>query len=152
MTRTRTRISLVLAAAIGATALLAGPVPAAGLQFRASLSGAQVVPVDGDPNGTATVTLTVSAGSRLCYVIRPKRLHLLRSAHVHSATAGASGPVTLTLFSKPKVARKGKVTGCAPLTPRKLELLAAKPENLYVDVHTKPFPKGAARGQLRATS
>ena len=40
----------------------------------------------------------------------------------------------------------------AGITPRKLELLAARPESLYVGAHTKPSPKGAARGRLRAIS
>jgi hypothetical protein len=151
MTRTRISILLALCGVLGATALLAGPA-AAGLRFQASLSGTQVVPSKGDPNGTATVTLTISPSSKLCYVIRPKRLHLLRSAQVHRGAAGTAGSTFITLFSKPKVARKGKVTGCATITARKLEELAERPNAFYVDLHTKPYPKGAARGQLSTTS
>jgi len=146
----RPRIALGLACAVLLAAALAAPASAA-VRFSASLSGPRVVPGTGDPDGTASVSFTISAASRLCYVIRPRKLGSLRSAHIHNGSAGVRGSTFITLFSKPKATKNGRVTGCASITARKLELLAARSDAFYVDVHTTSFKAGAARGQLRTT-
>jgi len=146
----RPRIALGLACAVLLPAALAAPASAA-LRFSASLSGAQVVPGKGDPDGTATVTFTISAARKLCYVIRPRKLGSLRSAHIHNGATGVRGSTFITLFSKPKATKNGRVTGCASITARKLELFAARSDSFYVDVHTASLQAGAARGQLRTT-
>jgi len=145
---TRTRIVIAIGAAIAVTTALAATSSAAGTRFYATISGSREVPSKGDPNGTAAVTLTVSGDKGLCYLIRPKKLETPQAAHIHTGRKGKAGGILLNLFTSAKAPKDGKISGCVKLTAAQLEKITAKPSGFYVNVHTKKFPSGAARGQL----
>ena len=148
---TRIRIAAAVCAAIAVTVALAATSSAAGTKFYATLSGAQEVPSKGDPDGSATVTLTVSGDKGLCYVIRPKKLETAQMAHIHTGRKGKAGGILVNLFTSAKAARDGKISGCAKITAEQLKTITTKPSGFYVNVHTKKYPSGAARGQLTTT-
>jgi hypothetical protein len=145
---TRTRIAIAACAAIVLTAALAVSSSAATQHFYATLSGAQEVPPEGDPDGSATVTFTVSRTRGLCYVIRPKKLETPQAAHIHRGRKGKAGAILLNLFTKPRTPKNGMISGCAKITSAQLEQISARPSSFYVNLHTKKSPSGAARGQL----
>jgi hypothetical protein len=146
----RSRIALATCVTISVTAALAVPSSAsAPKRFYATISGAKEVPAKGDPDGTAKVTLTF--GDKLCYDIRPRKLETPQAAHIHSGKAGKAGGIAVNLFTKPKAAKNGKITGCTTYTASQLEKIVAKPGSFYVNLHSKTYPSGSARGQLTKT-
>lgn len=145
---TRIRAAIAACVAIIVTASLAVASSAATNRFYASPTGAQEVPSKGDPDGSARATLTVSGGRRLCYDIRPKKLETAQQAHIHKGQKGKAGAIFVDLFTTPKPARNGKITGCAKITAVQLASLRATPSGFYLNVHTKRYPSGAVRGQL----
>ena len=145
---TRTRIAIAACAAIVLTATLAVSSPAATQHFYATLSGAQEVPAEGDPDGSATVTFTVSPTKGLCYVFRLRKLETPQAAHIHRGKKGKAGAILLNLFTRARTPKDGKISGCAKITASQLGQIAAKPSSFYVNLHTKKSPSGAARGQL----
>jgi hypothetical protein len=147
MSRTRIAVSLCIAT-LSTVALVAVSSAATSTKYSASLSGAQEVPANSSKaTGTATITVT---GKRLCYVITSKNLREVpQAAHIHSARKGRSGAVYVTLFAKATPLKNGKVTGCVTTTATKLKAIAAKPSAFYPNLHTKKYPSGALRGQLK---
>ena len=70
-------------------------------------------------------------------------------AHIHKGAKGKSGAVYVTLFAKATPLKSGKVSGCVTPTAAQLKAIAAKPGAYYANVHTKKYPAGAMRGQLK---
>jgi len=149
---TRIRIAVCAACAvIAAAGALAVISSAAGPRFYATLAGAREVPSKGDPNGSAKVILTVSGDKGICYDIRPKKLETPQMAHIHTGRKGKAGAILVDLFTKPRRPVNGRIAGCAKITAAQLRKISAKPSGFYVNVHTKTYPGGAARGQLSTT-
>jgi Cu/Zn superoxide dismutase len=145
----RTRLVVGICVATLSTATLAAVSSAASsTKYTASMSGAKEVPANGSKaTGKATITVT---GRRLCYVITSTNLGAVpQAAHIHSAKAGKSGAVYITLFAKATPLKNGKVSGCVSATTAKLKAVSAKPSAFYANVHTKKYPSGALRGQLK---
>lgn len=149
---TRIRIAIAAGAAVVITSALAlAPAPAAtSTKLYATLSGKQEVPGKGDPNGTATATITFSSTRGTCYIIRPKRLEgKIAAAHIHSGKRGKAGGIAIDLFVSPKTARNGRISGCTKgAASAAVDNVRSRPANFYVNVHTATYPNGAARGQL----
>ena len=139
---------IILPTAAAATAMLAS----AGLaredpvkRFTISLSGAEEVPVSGDPDGsgTASIRINTRAGT-LCYSLRVRGIEPAAAAHVHEAPAGSAGPVVVEL----RAPTFGSSSGCARIGRDEAAEIVANPEDYYVNVHNDPYPGGALRGQL----
>jgi len=145
---TRSAIAIAICAAIAAPTALAATSSATGTTFHATISGAQEVPAKGDPDGTASVTLTVSGDRGLCYVIRPKKLETPQAAHIHTGRKGKAGAILVNLFTTARAPKSGRIAGCVTITASQLERITARPSGFYVNLHTKKYPSGAARGQL----
>jgi Cu/Zn superoxide dismutase len=145
----RTRIAVGVCVATIATASLASVSNAASPKFTAAMSGAQEVPTKGDAKTTGKATITAT-GKKLCYTIVVKNLSgVPQAGHIHSGVKGKAGPVFVTLFAKPKAPKKGKLSGCVSATASQIKAISAKPSAYYVNVHTKEYPNGALRGQLK---
>ena len=147
MQRPRIVIGLCVAS-LSTAALVAASSAATSTKYTAAMRGAQEVPANGSKaTGTATITVT---GKRLCYVITSKNLgEVPQMAHIHKGNKGKSGAVYVTLFAKATPLKKGKLSGCVTPTAAQLKAIAAKPGAYYANVHTKKYPAGAMRGQLK---
>jgi hypothetical protein len=145
----RTRFAVGICVATLATATVAAVSTAAGsTKYSASMSGTKEIPKNASKaTGKAKITVT---GKRLCYAITTTNLGgVPQAAHIHSAKAGKAGPVFVALFTKATPLKHGTVSGCVTTTTAKLKAIAAKPSAFYVNVHTKKYPVGALRGQLK---
>lgn len=138
-------------AALAAVAV--GPLAAAGIaeaavaseSFRASMDGRQEVP-RGDRDGRASARITTdSARGRVCYRISLSRVGSVSAGHIHRAERGKAGPVVVEFFAKQTRQPRGCARGVSKSTIRRIE---RNPEQFYVNVHNKRYPKGAVRGQL----
>ena len=141
------RVSIGLAALGGLLALGAAPASAQDAQLFAVLSGGNEVGTTGqaaagDPDGAGAATVNVVAADQLCFAILVNNLDPPTFAHIHQGAAGANGPIVVNL-TVPNSA--GCVSG---LDPALVESIRRTPSQFYVNVHTGPFPAGAARGQL----
>ena len=127
-------------------ALPTSAAPAARSALEANLTGKQEVPGPGDPNGRGNAMVKVYE-ARVCYTLEARRIKPAMAAHIHLGLRGEAGPIVATL----KPPTDGSSKGCVAV-PRALSLgLKENPAHYYVNVHNKPYPEGAIRGQLHAT-
>ena len=138
------RLSVAVAAAVVAVMMLAGPVLAAPVvTLEASLNGKQEVPGRGDRNGSGDAKLIVTR-AKVCYVLRTDDIRRPQAAHVHEGRRGVAGDIVVEL----KPPRNGFSSGCERISRSLSRDLRNNPTHYYVNVHNKPFPNGAIRGQL----
>ncbi len=141
------KVSLILLMALLA---LAAPMPTAeaggGLSLHAILTGMDVVPPPGDPDGIGVATLRIKPGAgQLCYEVSTLFIEPATSAHIHRGATGQQGPVVVELTPP----SDGHSTGCVRDLSREVLLdMAHNPENYYVNIRNEPYPHGALRGQL----
>ena len=111
---------------------------------HAQMTGEQEVP-SGDPNGfgSAHIALFPSSG-KICYALTAFRIAPANAAHIHEGAPGVAGPAVVTLDA-PTFGVSG---GCTSADPELVADIAANPSEYYVNVHNRPFPDGAIRGQL----
>jgi hypothetical protein len=142
---------VLIAATLVAVGVLAiGGVAAAGTMLEATLTGAAEVNNSGDPNqgdldgsGKATLDL-MPTQERICYTLTVRRIKPATMAHIHEAPAGQNGDIVKEL----KAPSDGSSKGCVRLSRAKILEIKKNPSEFYVNVHNKPFPSGALRGQL----
>ena len=134
----------MLAAAVIAIPATAAPQPLATL--KANLTTA--VPGPGDPNGTGNAVIKVYK-TKLCYTLSVMNIKRATEAHIHQGAKGQTGPVVVptdqTSFNLPRPTS----SGCEPIPSSLSTAIRQNPSNYYVNVHNKPYPDGAIRGQLR---
>jgi hypothetical protein len=145
-----------------AVAATTAPDRAAGIQrarlkplfLEAKLDGKQEVPVPGgpavgDPKGSATGLIRVQ-GNRVTFAFSWKGISAPTLGHIHEGNIGANGPVKVPLFG---TAMPDTVTAAAGVLtvsdPAIADALRANPSGFYLNLHTKEFPGGAVRGQLK---
>ncbi|MBT2510630.1 CHRD domain-containing protein [Streptomyces sp. ISL-98] len=169
-------LTTLMVSAVSCTATLAAlAVPAAAastdpdnggrhavVKGRADLTGRQEVPGPGDRNGSGEFWFLIKHGT-LCYSLNVRKIAKANAAHIHAGKRGKAGPVVVTLKTPlSKYPKGGSSKDCIKakkhqtpknadkvLTFRELALIALVPKNFYVNVHNRPFPDGAIRGQLR---
>ncbi len=130
--------------------LLAGCATSSGMTpatLRASLTGLQVVPGPGDPDGSGTAEIRVNpAGAEICWKLYARGIDPASAAHVRRGAAGSNGPSVVPLTSP---GADGQSEGCAPIDQGLAREMAGQSFNFHVSVHNAAFPEGAIRGQLR---
>jgi CHRD domain len=138
----RSYVAVVLA--MLAALVLALPASGAPLvTLKASLTGEQEVPGPGDKDGSGNAVVKVFK-AKVCYTLEVRRIKPATAAHIHLGLRGEAGPIVAEL----KTPTDGTSKGCVAV-PRALSLgLKEHPSRYYVNVHNKPFPEGAIRGQL----
>ena len=132
--------------ALALAGFLAGAAPAGAVTrtFTTTMTGAQEVPIPGDPDGTGIARVTVdTATGRICYVLTVQNIATPTAAHIHVAPPGEPGPVVQPLAAPVR----GRSAGCVT-NQQVASAIAANPHRYYVNVHNVPFPGGAVRGQL----
>jgi hypothetical protein len=162
----RIRIIVVaIAAVIGATLLaggaLAGTSPGShgsphakarpATALFAVLSGRKEVDTNGrrgagDPDGRGSFTAIVD-GDQLCFGITVTNLDAPVAAHIHRGRPNQNGPIVVPLTA-PSSGDPGASSGCVTVDPALARSILKNPHRYYANVHTGPFPNGAARGQL----
>ena len=122
---------------------------ALGTGFTAKLSGTVEVPA-GDPNATGTAVFRLSPAEGLvCFhVIVTGESQPIVAMHIHQAPAGTAGPVVVPLITPTANGSAQESKGCVAADVSLIREIVASPAQFYVNVHTKAFPAGAARGQL----
>jgi len=114
---------------------------------KARLTGQQVVPGPGDPDGSANAELTVvDQADNICYEINDVRgIEPATGANVHRGRRGVSGPVVLPLDTP----RGGESKGCVKAPEALADEIKNFPSRFYFNIRNAPYPNGAIRGQVR---
>jgi hypothetical protein len=121
--------------------------PGTGAIREATLTGAQVVPAPGDPDGTGEARFIFYPNKhKICYTIQVSGIERATSAHLHEAPAGDVGPVRLRL--NPPRDGTSEHECIRGLGGRFIKRISGNPTGYYVDVHNEEFSDGAVRGQL----
>lgn len=134
-------------AAVGAVALLAVAVPAHAQKFdyQGAMTGAEVVPGPGDPDGTGTFTISIdNATNTLCYGLAWQNTEEPQGSHIHTGSANQAGQIMVDL-NLPANGPKA----CIPIDATSAGHITSGPKSHYVDLHTASQPEGAVRGQLQ---
>jgi hypothetical protein len=151
--------SAVLAGAFLASAALAEPVAEGGRKFTTPMSGLEECtagglcgpPNTGDPDGSATGSITVNVGQdRVCWEFtNVTNLAPVNRGHIHKAPAGSNGGIVVDFFNVAS-GTQGPLTGCTtvPLGKELLKDIIKNPSAYYLNLHNADFPGGAVRGQL----
>ncbi len=136
----------VLALCVLGALLLALPASAAAAplaHLETVMTGEQEVPGPGDPNGIGEAKVKVFR-AKVCYRLTAKRIAPATAAHIHKGRKGEAGPVVVPL----KPPTDGSSRGCADISRSLSKKLREHPGRYYVNVHNRPYPAGAIRGQL----
>jgi hypothetical protein len=142
----RRRALLVLALCVLGALVLALPASAAAAplaHLKTVMTGEQEVPGPGDPNGIGEAKIKVF-GAKVCYTLTAKRIAPATAAHIHRGVRGEAGPVVVPL----KPPTDGSSRGCEKISRSLAKNLKEHPRRYYVNVHNRPYPAGAIRGQL----
>ena len=140
--RSRRLLAAVVLAMLAAL-VLALPATAAPTMLMANLTGEQEVPGPGDPNGRGNAAVKVYQ-ARVCYTLEAQRIKTAMAAHIHRGGPSVAGPIVVTL----KAPTDGSSSGCVAISQSLSKKLQENPRHYYVNVHNKPYPEGAIRGQL----
>lgn len=123
--------------------------------LAAQLNGRNEVPVAGkpavgDPDGSATGIVRVQ-GDRVTFAFSWKNITAPTLGHIHQGAAGANGDVKVPLFTTPMPDTADAAAGAVTVSdPAIADQLRSNPAGFYLNLHSKEFPGGAVRGQLRA--
>jgi hypothetical protein len=138
------RLTLLAAFVLAVVLLAAVPVWAAQrATLEASLTGEKEVPGPGDPNGRGEADVKVYK-AKVCYELEVKRIKPAMAAHIHEGGPSVAGDIVVEL----KAPTDGSSEGCKAISRQLSKNLREHPSHYYVNVHNKPYPGGAIRGQL----
>jgi hypothetical protein len=144
MSRKHSSVLAVALVSVSVAALGTGGTAMAAKSFSVALSGKSEVPKAGNGRGTARLTLDEKTG-RVCFRMKLQNVGQTLMGHIHKGGPGAAGPIVQPLYTKPTTQPKGCVNARTSL----VTAIERNPSQYYVNVHTKKYPAGAARGQLR---
>lgn len=126
--------------------------------YETTLTGEAEVEPGGDPDGRGKYFQTTS-GDQLCYTLRVVRIRPATAGHIHEAPPGVAGPIIVTLLPPNREGVADCITAVPDESDTELTLseseladIKAMPSDYYVNVHNKPYPAGAVRGQLQVNS
>lgn len=139
------RISTVLGFAL---LLAAAPVHAVSTTYVLTMDGSQEVPGPGDPDGSASGTITLDdVTGEISWSITYANLAAPTAMHIHPGAAGSFGGVFVGLGVATS-GGPGTLISSTTTTPANIATIFANPANFYVNIHTGEFTAGAVRGQL----
>ncbi len=146
----KSRLALLITALALVGGVLASPASAHSSEQKARLTGGEVIPNEGDPDGTAKAHFkTASEIEVVCYTFTFSRIQRPTSGHIHEGSRGIAGPVVVDLFSDDGNPREG----CAfEVDPATIEAMQYNPNGYYTDLHNDEYPDGALRGQLETAA
>jgi CHRD domain len=142
--RSMRRLTLLAALVLAIMLIAAVPVVAAQrAQLEATLTGEKEVPGPGDPNGRGQAEVKVYK-AKVCYELEVQRIKPATAAHIHRGGPNVAGPIVVEL----KPPTDGSSEGCKAISKQLSKNLRDNPSHYYVNVHNRPYPDGALRGQL----
>jgi hypothetical protein len=112
--------------------------------YRVPLSGASDVP-PGAPAGSGAAVIAFHGKATVCW--RFAHLHgftLATSASLYSGAGGTHGRVVLSLSPGPLLHHQG----CVRLSSTLMSAIEQAPQNYYVSIRSRRYPRGAVRGQI----
>ena len=129
----------ILGLAAPAAAQFGGPPPPpnTGIPLYTKLTG-------GSGEGKITVVVDPTKNTA-CYIMNVGALEGVTAAHIHSGGPGETGRPVVTL----EAPDGGTSGGCVPLNADLAAAILGSPGSYYANVHTRTFPDGAIRGQLK---
>lgn len=116
--------------------------------FPVSMTGPMEVPTPGDPDGTASGTVTIDTGSNtvswnLTYAnIDPPTL-----MHIHTGGVGVPGGIVVDM-GVVTTGGPGTLINSTTAAAGVIASILSNTTGFYVNIHNGPFPAGAVRGQL----
>ncbi len=138
------RLSLLAALVLALVLIAAVPgVAAPRANLEASLTGEKEVPGPGDKDGRGEADVKVYK-AKVCYELEVERIKPALAAHIHRGGPNVAGPIVVEL----KAPTDGSSEGCTPISKKLSKKLRDNPSHYYVNVHNRPYPDGAIRGQL----
>lgn len=120
-------------------------------KLAVSANGANESPNHGDNKGTASGTFVLNtAKNTICFLnMKEKGLSRITGAHIHLGASGIDG----SIFANFDISKFNKNESiCLNVDPLVLLDIVKYPSDYYFNVHTKKFPSGAVRGQLKNRS
>jgi hypothetical protein len=108
---------------------------------------ATLMPEGTNTHGSGSARLQLNPDQQtVCSVIHVTGIALpATAAHIHQGAAGVNGPIVIHL---PAPNAAGISTGCTHAPRTLIAAIMQHPAGYYVNVHNKPYPEGAVRGQL----
>jgi hypothetical protein len=149
--KVRKRLVLIaLAVAVASVMVFGGPAsagkPGTGTLREAELTGAEVVPGPGDPDGSGMGRFHFyPMKNKICYRVTVSGIQTATKAHLHMGDAGEEGGMVKLNLLPPRNSARECVRG---LGERFIKKIAHNSSSYYVDVHNNEYPGGALRGQL----
>lgn len=141
---------------LAATVLAIGVLPLAQAstsitKLVVSANGANEKPNNGAKTGSASGTFTLNiTKNTICFTnMKTKGLVHVIGAHIHLGASGIHGSIFIT-FDISNFNRVRQT--CMKVAHPVLVDVAKHPGDYYFNVHTKDFPGGAVRGQLKKSS
>ena len=147
----RRRVFLVsLVVAITSVMVFGGPAsagrPGTGTVREAELTGAEVVPTPGDPDGTGMARMIFyPMKNKICYRVTVSGIQTATKAHLHMGDVGEEGGMVKLNLLPPRNSARECIRG---LGERFIKKIAHHSSSYYVDVHNNEYQGGALRGQL----
>lgn len=115
--------------------------------FATSLNGANTTQ-GGDGDGSAVAFVGVK-GDQVSFAIKFRDIAIPTSGDLHQGAKGGDGDSKISFFTTPLLTGRDSVSGTVRVTDAKLlNELRTNPGDFYVDLHNRPYPKGAVRGQV----
>ena len=139
-------VVLVILAAAVVVALPASAAPQPLATLTAKL--AKRPPGPGDPNGHGHAMVKVYK-ARVCYTLSARGIKPATAAHIHKGRKGVAGPIVVPTDESSLHLPRPTSSGCEAISNKLSMKLRHKPSHYYVNIHNKPYPDGAIRGQLR---
>jgi hypothetical protein len=134
---------MLAAAVVLAIPATAAPQPLATLVANLTTE----VPGPGDPNGHGHAMFKVYR-ARVCYTLSVRGIKPATAAHIHKGRKGVAGPIVVPTDQSTLNLPRPTSKGCEAIPPALSTKLRQNPSQYYVNVHNKPYPEGAIRGQL----
>ena len=154
--RKRALSVLAVAVAVGlvSTVLFAPAASAAPKELTARLTGEKEVGTQGDANGSGAAIITTQWKKRkVCFSLLWRGLGPVVAAHIHAGTRTVAGDVVVGLYVGNELSKNLRsIGGCVKNVDRGLiAKINQNPKRYYVNIHTRGYPDGAIRGQLKTT-
>lgn len=142
---TRRLLPLLFAVALG-TGCATGPRTPV---YCADLRGAGPASDALDPDATGSARLELGGASIRFHIRTSANLGKVVATHLHQGGVGVNGPMAIEL--NPGF-EGDTLEGSIPVNTDLAARILANPSQYYVKLHSRKFPGGAIRGQLRACS